>query len=375
MGSSTIKEKLKWVDAKVVATVLIAKFAILIFGAQSYFTVTNLPFTGTNTFLGIWSRWDAVHYLKIAQNGYTALGEDRFLIVFFPFYPALVDLFANVFRDHLLSAFVVSGLATITLGLVFRSLVKLDHSEKIAQWAVLFLFIFPTSYFLHIPYTESTFLALTIGSFLAARKKRWLIAGILGAFACMTRVNGLILIPALAFEIFAEYRETRKIDKNWLFLLIIPVGFVSYLTLNYVVAGDPTMFMVYQREHWFRYFKFPWTGIMDCYDRMYAAKPTDAQMTGYQEFLFVVIGFVATGVGWRWLRGSYCIWMAANWLLFVSTSFVLSVPRYTLTLFPLFILMAIAARRYWGLRVLFIVWSAFFLSLFITQFVRGWWAF
>ncbi len=226
MESSTIKEKLKWLDPKVVATVLIAKFAILIFGAQSYLTVNNLPFTGANTFLGIWSRWDALHYLKIAQDGYTAIGEDRFLIVFFPFYPALVALVSYVFRDHLLSAFVVSGHGHNCSRLGLPGFGKdSTHSEKIAQWAVLFLFIFPTSYFLHIPYTESTFLALTIGCFLAARKKRWLIAGVLGAVACMTRVNGLILIPALAFELFAEYRETRKIDKKWLFLLHHPGWF------------------------------------------------------------------------------------------------------------------------------------------------------
>jgi hypothetical protein len=67
--------------------------------------------------------------------------------------------------------------------------------------------------------------------------------------------------------------------------------------------------------------------------------------------------------------------MAANWLLFVSTSFVSSVPRYTLTLFPLFIMMALSARKSWALRVLYIVWSVLFLGLFTTQFVRGWWAF
>jgi hypothetical protein len=67
--------------------------------------------------------------------------------------------------------------------------------------------------------------------------------------------------------------------------------------------------------------------------------------------------------------------MILNWLLFVSTSFIQSVPRYTLTLFPLFILMALAAARNWWANVLFTVWSLLFLSLFVTQFVKGWWAF
>ncbi|HLM62623.1 MAG TPA: hypothetical protein VK308_17625, partial [Pyrinomonadaceae bacterium] len=158
-------EKIKWLNFKVIATVLIIKYLILSFAAQSYQIVNDKPLEGTDTFLGMWNRWDAVSYLKIAQFGYTGVGEDRFLIVFFPLYPALVALFEIVVGDHLISAFIVSALATIFLGLAFRELVKLDYSEKTAQLAVLFLFIFPTSYFLHIPYTESLFLALSVGCF------------------------------------------------------------------------------------------------------------------------------------------------------------------------------------------------------------------
>ena len=98
-------------------------------------------------------------------------------------------------------------------------------------------------------------------------------------------------------------------------------------------------------------------------------------MMGIQESLFVLIGIAALLVGWRKLRPSYRVWMGLNWLLFVSTSFVLSVPRYTLTLFPIFILMGLAARRFWTFNVLFIVWSLLFMAAFISQFVRGMWAF
>jgi Gpi18-like mannosyltransferase len=370
-----LTKKLSWLNMNAIAIALIAKALILFFGAMAFQTVTDQPLDANNSFLGIWSRWDAAHYLKLAENGYTAVGDDRFLIVFFPLYPALVAVFEIVLRDYLISAFFVSAVTSVALALAFRALVNLDHSEKTAQLAVLFLFIFPTSYFLHIPYTESLFLASTVGCFLAARKRFWLAAAALGAAACLTRVNGLILVPALAFEVWEEYKETRCFNKMWLWLLLIPAGFGLYLVLNYVVAGEPLMFMTYQREHWFRYFRFPWEGIWETAKRINNPKPSDAQMTGIQEILFVAVGFAATVIGWRHLRNSYRAWMAANWLLFVSTSFVLSVPRYTLTLFPLFILMALAARRYRPLKVLFAVWSVLFLALFSVQFVRGWWAF
>jgi Gpi18-like mannosyltransferase len=364
-----------WINLNVVLTVLISKSLILIFGAQAFLTVGEKPFNAYDTFLGIWARWDAAQYLKIAQDGYVSTGDDRFLIVFFPLYPLLTAMTETVIRDYLLSAFIVTGVASLAAALSLRSLVRLDHAERTAQLAVIFLFIFPTSYFLHIPYTESLFLALVIGSFVAARKRAWLFAGFLGALACLTRVNGLIIFPALLFEVLVEFREVRRFDRNWLFLLLIPIGFCGYLAINYFVTGDAFMFLTYQREHWYRYFRWPWEGIWETFKRIDNPKVVDAQMTGIHEILFVFIGAVATVFGWRYLRNSYRVWMVANWLLFVSTSFVLSVPRYTLTMFPLFILMAIAARSSKPVKFGFGVWSILYLALFTTQFVRGNWAF
>lgn len=373
--TTRLTERFRWLNANVVLTVLIIKALVLMFGAQAFQVVKEESVYQNYSFLGIWQRWDATHYLKIAETGYTGVGDDRFLIVFFPLYPFLVSCFSFVTRDYLLAAFLVTGIASVAAGLVLRELVKLDHPERTARLAVLFLFIFPTSYFLHIPYTESLFLALVIGSFLAARKRLWFTAAILGALACMTRVNGLILILALAFEVWEEHRDTRKFNRAWLCLAMIPAGFGVYLLLNYLVTDSPTTFLVYQREHWQRYFRVPWEGIYESYKRIFNPKVVDAQLYGVQEMLFVVIGLAATILGWPWLRNSYRVWMVANWLMFVSTSFVLSVPRYTLTLFPLFILMALAAKRSWSLYVLFVCWSILYLGFFSMQFARGHWAF
>jgi hypothetical protein len=363
----------RWLDRKVVATVLATKLLVLGFAYQSVQIISEKSVAPG--FFGIWKRWDAEHYLKLAQFGYTGVGENRFLIVFFPLYPAIVALPGRVTGNYLISAFIVTFFASIALGLAFKYLVKMDSSERVSRWAVLFLFIFPTSYFLHIPYTESLFLALVIGCFIAARKRKWLLVGCLGGLACLTRINGLVLIPALAFEAWAEYRETKTVNRQWLWLGLLAFGFGAYLALNYFVAGDPAMFMVYQREHWYRYFRLPIYGLWEALKTTLYDIPEAALMRGFQELLFVSIGLFATVAGWRWLRNSYRVWMAGNWLLFVSTSYVLSVPRYTLIMFPLFILMARTAVRNWPVKVLFVVWSLLFLALFSIQFTRGWWAF
>lgn len=364
-----------WLNVKAVGTVLLIKALVLTFAAQAYQIVNNQFLSDQTSFLGMWNRWDASHYLNIAQNGYTAVGEDRFLIVFFPFYPLLVAATNVVVGDSLLSGFVVTTLASLALALLFRALVKVDYSESTAQYAVFFLFVFPTSYFLHIPYTESLFLALTIGSFLAARKQMWLVCGVLGFLSCLTRINGLILVPALLFELLEDYRENRRVEAAWLYLILIPIGFVGYLLLNFYVTGDALMFMTYQREHWYRYFRFPWEGIWETVKKVNTSGATDSQMVGFQETFYIAVGLAGVVFGWAHLRWSYRVWMILNWLLFISTSFVLSVPRYTLTLFPLFILFALGAKKNLYFRAAIAVWSLLYLSLFSLQFARGSWAF
>ena len=90
--------------------------------------------------------------------------------------------------------------------------------------------------------------------------------------------------------------------------------------------------------------------------------------------LFAILSLICTVFSWVKLRPVYAMWMTANYLLFTSVTFLSSMPRYCLTLFPMFILFAMAAdNRFW--RGVITVWSFLFLALFASLFARGWWAF
>jgi hypothetical protein len=67
--------------------------------------------------------------------------------------------------------------------------------------------------------------------------------------------------------------------------------------------------------------------------------------------------------------------MTLNWLLITSTAFVLSVPRYLLTFFPMFILFAMLSARRPVIGMLLTAASLLFLALFATRFAYGTWAF
>jgi Gpi18-like mannosyltransferase len=166
--------------------------AILLFFAVQTFTTISQDYGGV---LSIWERWDATHYVHLAEHGYAGAGKDRVLLAFFPLYPWLVRTAAVVLRDPLLAAFFVSAAASIAAALLLRTLAALDERPAVARSAVWFFAIFPTAYFLHIPYTESLFLALTLGCVLAVRSDHWMLAGLLGGCASLTRINGMLLLP------------------------------------------------------------------------------------------------------------------------------------------------------------------------------------
>jgi hypothetical protein len=355
------------IDRHTLLMILMIKALVFVFAAVALQTLTD-DRTG---FEAMWHRWDSAHYRLLAESGYSATGEERFSLVFYPLFPWLVRCVAFVVRDFFTSAVIVSGLASLAAGLLLQRLAQLDAPLAIARNAVWFLMIFPTSYFLHINYTESLFLALVIGCLLAARRDCWAIAGMLGLCASLTRVNGLLLGPVLAVEVWQRYRLTKRIDWRWLWVGAVAVGFLGYLALNYKVTGDPFAFTKLMEDRWYKKFTPPWVGIREVWERVPGSNRTE----GLHEMLFIALGFVCTIWCWLRLRPSYAVWMTLNWLLITSTAFVVSVPRYTLTFFPMFILFALLAAKRPLAGMIITIWSIFFLAIFASRFVQGLWAF
>jgi hypothetical protein len=358
---------------RLVAMMLAIKALVFLYGGQSYQALSDQRIDGVYGWLELWNRWDALNYQKLAVQGYSAVGDMRPTMVFYPLFPWTVRLMTLVINNYLVSALIVSTLTSLAAGLLLYRLVQLDYPKAIAERAVWFLFIFPTSYFLHIGYTESLFLMLVLGCVLAARTGRWPLAGVLGALACLTRVTGLVLIPALLIEAGQQFWTTRRWQWQWLSVAIVPMGFGGYLLLNNQVAGDPFAFMPIMKELYHKSLAWPWIGVRDAISNLNRA-PSQAQIVGMQECVFIALGFVCTIASWIKLRPIYSVWMTGNWLLFTSVSFIVSVPRYTITMFPIFFLFAmLATRRLW--LVVITVWSLLYLALFASLFAWGRWAF
>ena len=380
-------------DLRLAGLTLAAKVVIIGYGIFAFtLMMGHAPENGIHGFLEIWDRWDGPHYVDLALLGYRALdpgmavidgyrrafpGDLPLYIVFFPLFPWLASAVVNVLRDPLASVFAVSTVASLFVAPLLYRVVRAEYGRAIGLRAAWFLLIFPTAYFLHIGYTESLFLALVLGSFLAARTHRWWLAGILGGLAALTRVNGLVLIPALLAEAWiawdADPRHRLRVE--WAAIGLVAVGFAGYLALNLTVYGDPLAFLRIQHDHWFKSLAPPWDGIAGVTRWITDDQgPIEAFKYGWMELAFIGLGLAGTIASAFLARPSWFVWMAGNWLLFTSTSFVLSVPRYTLTLFPLFAFLALTGRSTPAVVGLSVV-SLALLAYFTGQFAAGQWAF
>jgi hypothetical protein len=358
-------------DWLVIGWALAIKVLLLAFGAASYraFEEEDVPLG--RPWLEIWNQWDAIHFLRLAEFGYSA--ADKFKAWFYPFYPWCVRAFSYLSGDFLTASFIVSGIALLFAVVILRRLTAIELDATIARRAIYFFLIFPTAFYLHIGYTESLFLALAVGSIFAARKTRWWLAGILGAFAWMTRANGIILLPTLVVEAGHQWATIRRWRWQWLWIAIVPAGFAVYLFLNWRISGNPFAFLKLRRQLFHMSFSWPWHGIPDAF-RNVRRVPNEGEIVGTQEALFTVLGFVCAIVSWFKLRPVYATWLTGNWLLLVCVTFIESMPRYMLTMFPVFFLFAfVSENRFWNAVIT--VWSLLSLALFSGLFVRGWWVF
>jgi len=364
---TSLLSKQDWI---VIGWVLSIKVLLFVLAAKSYAVIWGNWLGSAHRWFEIWDQWDVGYYQKIAEFGYAATDGS---IAFYPLFPWLVRLVADICGSYLAAGLMVSGFASIAAAILLRRLVQIDYPASVAMRSVWFFLIFPTAYFLHVGYSESLFLALALGCILAARIQRWWLAGVLGALCWMTRAPGAVLVPALTVEAAQQYWVQRRWNWRWLWIAIVPAGFGVYLLINWRVSGNPFAFFQTRKEMFEQSFALPLRGIRQAIWARYPT-PNEAEMVGIQELFFVALGFVCMIISWIKLRPVYATWMTGSWVLFSSVSFFQSVPRYTLTMFPIFILFALLARNSFWKGVL-TAWSLLFFGLFAILFARGEWAF
>jgi len=325
----------------------------------------------------IWSRWDASHYLGIAENGYQTVGDARLHIVFYPLYPYLVRFFSLGILPVNLSAYIVSNVCLILSAFYLYLLSKNTYGKKEAQTAVLFFMFSPAAVFFSIPYTESLFFLLTIMSAYFSRKRRFCLAIVFASLSAFTRLPGVVSAVFVFFEMIRSEskrfkRENLRIASRafaktasvrFLTCVLILSGFAAYLIVNKVVTGSAFTFLKYQKEHWGQE-----TGTLfntASYTITYAFRPfVDWYRTGVYipQTVILAVVLIVFLISMRKAHPADLAYGVVYFYITVIPTMLISGPRYMSAMYSLYPLLAVISKRNLFFRILvFILWGCMFI--------------
>ena len=304
--------------------------------------------------LSFWRCTDSQHYLAIAEDWYLSEGSiDRLVqLVFLPGYPLLVRLLQHLTGNYLTAGLIVSALCFAGAGAVFYRLLRLDLPHKAALRALLFLCLMPGSFFYAAPMSESLFLLCSLGCVYLARRGRWLLAGLCGAWAAFTRSLGLMLLVPLVMELVAEAVRknppAKTLAPRIASLLLVPLGFAAYCVINDLVAGNPFQFMIYQAEHWSQHLGLFFNTAAYQTERAIlsvADKPQNFLGLWLPNLIYGFGALALAAAAAKKLRASYTAWFIAYFVIAIGATWLLSAPRYLMAMPVLPLILALLTER------------------------------
>jgi hypothetical protein len=315
--------------------------------------------------------WDAGWFLRVAVNGYPhgyTFGADGRLeaneLAFFPLYPMLIRAGAALGLDAGTAAIFLSWLASIGAAVALHLLGTSLYGRR-AGWALVAICCSaPVSIVLSMAYSESLFLALVAGMLVAAHRKVWWAAGLLGLCASLTRPTGAAAAVALAVAAALAVRDARSAGTGGTWKPIVAAsvalaGVPAYLGWVGLRVGDP--------EAWFRIQAAGWGTSFDYGES--TVKFLDTTLNSGEGWvpisvaLILLAALVAAGValaGRPWLPVTV-YGLIAMILVYGQAGFYHSKPRLLLpvllTLLPAVLAAARARPRVAVLSI--IAWAAF----------------
>jgi hypothetical protein len=320
-------------------------------------------------FLNYWAHWDGAWYSEIATEGYGSSAPAS--TAFFPLYPMLVRAGSALWGGPALWGVLVS-LSAALLALYFLYRIAEDlYDVRAARAATLALAFFPTAFFLNAVYTEALFLALTAGCVWAARVRRdLLLAGLLGALAAATRNLGVLLLLPLLWEWFRNRREFGA--RGLAEIGLVPAGLVAYTIFLAGRFGEPLIFARQQEEYWGRKTVNPLATLDSAWiaareGAAYLLDPAtlftspsatpSLEASNTLNLAFLALFIVVLGIGIAVLPpGLYAYTLAITLLPILAPSPLfplMSLPRFMLGTFPVFLVLGFALSR---ARMALILW-------------------
>lgn len=326
-----------------------------------------------NLFLDGWSRWDSGWYINIAQYGYSDTVHNVYLnTAFFPFYPLLIKGLSYLVGNVHIAGLLISNASLLAASLLLYRLVSEKFDTEIAQKSLLLLLVNPFSFFFSAVYTESLFLLLVTLVFFFGSGKKWLPAALCAAAAGATRLVGILtVIPLLYFYFESIEFKWRRIHADILWLGTSLLGLGGFILFQALKFGDPFLFVKSQNAPGWK----EGVNLLSALDALRISFSGDALKTGEFPAVYLIhilsflVGLSILIVNRHKIHAAWWIWGLLT--LLISFSVWISVGRFLIVIFPLYIGTALLFK---GKRFdVVLYFSVLFLSLFTILFSHWYW--
>lgn len=302
--------------------------------------------------------WDSGHYIGIAENGYTK----KYQFAFFPLYPMLIKIISILTGNYLSSALIISITSSVVGLWLFHSILKEEFNKNLKK-IIISLLIFPTSFYLLLPYTEGLFFLLTMLFFYFLRKNIYL-SSLFCALAIATKITGFALLVVLIYSLFKDK------EKNKLLSLLIAIIPFSVFCIFQLLETKNLFYFLEAQAHWQRSLSLPFLGFLNLIIKISSTNIEKIDINDIINLGFAVFGTGLVLRSFRFLRLKYSIFAAAAIALPLFTGSLTSFPRFLVIIFPIFILIGKTKNLIW---VIYLICSIFLLIYFSSEFIKGNW--
>jgi hypothetical protein len=326
-------------------------------------------------------RWDAGWYLNIARIGYMWTPRDtrrQQNIVFFPAYPMMIRTAARFFGGaqpaYVLAGLLISHAAFLWALLLLFELARTELNDVGAARATLALAAsYPFSVFHGAIYTDSLFLLGAIGAILAYRREQWGRSSAWGLLVGLTRPNGFLLAITLGTcglvqRVWERREPGRQRQLLALAAMVMPlVGTAIFSMFLAWMTGNPLQWSA-QQAAWGRTFK----GVPFADAAGFAAEHgfESYVATLPYDFLNAVPAICALALivpVWLQVGPAYAVFLATNLVPPLLVGGLMSMGRFTASMFPLFLWLALKGQQSTTMIVLiFAMLQALIAVLFYT---------
>jgi len=342
------------------------------------------------------AKWDGGYYLSLAAHGYpahsAAAAANHAGLAFYafgPLYPALISVTHAVTGLAYEPSAELASTAALAVALAAMwKLLELDLGVRSADAACVMLLAWPSAFFLVATYPESVTLAAVTLSFLTARRGHFVAAGLLAALAVAGKSYLVVLLVALAMEVWSTPRDRASWragqELEWLSPVRVTAGrmvAIAAPTVAFLVA-----WVAYQRARFDEWFPFirsqalwnrhlggPWNSIGRAFSDLVHLRLLDTSTESIVELfdlVTVILLAVAAVIAFVRIRHSYGVLLGLAWCVFTFQTILQSQSRDVLVLFPFFAALGVWVTRHpWrerALLFLFLPCGYFLLERFVT---------